>query len=89
MVLEGNEDLHSRYILTNLGGIRIEHGLDEGQEGETTDVSLLDHLAVLKALDGISSGVASPYEYVDEVRVIGNLTQEGVICQEVMLTLHW
>ena len=36
------ETLHPRYILTDRGGIRIEHGLDEGEYGETTDISLLD-----------------------------------------------
>jgi hypothetical protein len=39
----GGEALHARYILTDIGGIRVEHGLDEGEPGETTDVSLLDN----------------------------------------------
>jgi hypothetical protein len=35
--------LHPRYILTDRGGLCIEHGLDEGDSpGETTDVSFLD-----------------------------------------------
>lgn len=40
--LEGGETLHARYILTDKGGVRVEHGLDEGEDGEYTDVSLLD-----------------------------------------------
>jgi hypothetical protein len=36
------ERMHPRYILTEVGGLRIEKGLDEGVPGETTDVSLLD-----------------------------------------------
>jgi hypothetical protein len=36
------ERMHPRYILTDVGGLRIEKGLDEGTPGETTDVSLLD-----------------------------------------------
>jgi hypothetical protein len=36
------ERMHPRYILTEVGGLRIEKGLDEGKPGETTDVSLLD-----------------------------------------------
>ncbi|RXQ35324.1 hypothetical protein EI539_22970 [Salmonella enterica] len=36
---EGNEQLHNRYILTNLAGVCFAHGLDEG-EG-TDDVSIL------------------------------------------------
>lgn len=39
---QGKETLHPRYILTNLGGISYEHGLDTGGQGETTDVNLLD-----------------------------------------------
>lgn len=35
------EKLHPRYILTDLGGVRVECGLDQGPDGETTDVSLL------------------------------------------------
>jgi len=33
--------LHPRYVLTDIGGVRIEGGLDTGPVGETTDVSLL------------------------------------------------
>jgi len=36
------DSLHPRYILTDRGGIRIEHGLDEEPGGPTADVSLLD-----------------------------------------------
>ena len=36
------ERMHPRYILTDIGGLRFEKGLDEGAPGETTDVSLLD-----------------------------------------------
>lgn len=39
--LDDGDALHPRYILTDLGGLRFEHGLDEGDEGETTDVECL------------------------------------------------
>jgi hypothetical protein len=39
---DSGDSLHPRYILTDRGGIRIEHGLDEEPGGPTTDVSLLD-----------------------------------------------
>jgi len=39
---EKGEGLHARYVLTEKGGIRIDWGLDTGQKGETTDVSLMD-----------------------------------------------
>ena len=85
--LEGKEDLHSRYILTDIGGMRIEHGLDEGPEGETTDVSLLDHSLYSKRWSDFQRST-SPYEYVDEVESAGQFVG-GLICPEVMLTLHW
>lgn len=41
----GGEEFHARYILTELGGIRYDVGLDEADDKEgkqTTDVSALD-----------------------------------------------
>jgi len=37
-----SQPLHNRYILTNLGGVSFQHGLDDGRAGETDDVALLD-----------------------------------------------
>ena len=39
--IDGGENLHPRYILTNRGGVRIDYGLDEGDQGETTDWNLM------------------------------------------------
>jgi hypothetical protein len=36
------EKLHNRYILTDIGGVTFSIGLDEGDEGETDDVTLMD-----------------------------------------------
>ena len=38
---EPGEHLHPRYILTDVGGVRVDSGLDEGEGKETTDISLL------------------------------------------------
>jgi hypothetical protein len=76
--IEGKEDLHPRYILTDIGGVRIEHGLDEGDEGETTDVSLLEHSLYSKRWTDFQRAT-SPYEYVDEVKVCG---ARSVSCAE-------
>jgi hypothetical protein len=38
----GGEKLHDRFILTNLGGVTFTVGLDEGNQGETTAIHLLD-----------------------------------------------
>ncbi|MFQ5631188.1 MAG: hypothetical protein ACE5I1_20645, partial [bacterium] len=45
---ENGESLHARYVLTDRGGVRIDYGLPEGNEGETTDVSLLTHSLYLQ-----------------------------------------
>jgi hypothetical protein len=37
----GGEPLHNRYILTDVGGVSFQHGLDEGSANETDDVNLL------------------------------------------------
>lgn len=38
---DGGEDLHNRYLLTDLGGVMLGVGLDEGKEGQTDDLLLL------------------------------------------------
>ena len=38
---EGGEKLHNRYILTDIGGVSFNTGLDEGDSGTTDDVSRL------------------------------------------------
>lgn len=37
----GSEQLHNRYVLTDLGGVALGAGLDEGKPGETDDLFLL------------------------------------------------
>jgi len=36
------EALHARYIITEVAGVNIEHGLDEGDDGESTQVNILN-----------------------------------------------
>jgi len=38
----GGQELHNRYVLTNMGGVRFGAGLDAGDLGETDEVELLD-----------------------------------------------
>ena len=40
--VDDSDTLHPRYILTEKGGLRFDHGLDDGNPGETTDVECLD-----------------------------------------------
>jgi len=40
---EDGPDLHPRFLLTDVGGMNFENGLDEGEPGTVTLVTLLEH----------------------------------------------
>lgn len=67
---DGGEALHPRYILTDIGGVRIEHGLDEGESGETTDISLLDYPLYLQRWSDYQRKTSS-FQCMDELRIVG------------------
>ena len=64
------DGLHPRYIFTNIGGIRIEKGLDEGDGDENTDMSLLDN-SLFEIRLAEYKIKPSPFEFVDEKIVLG------------------
>jgi hypothetical protein len=72
---EFGEDLHARYVLTDMGGIRFDHGLDEGSEGQITDVGLLglalhgDRLRDFPPYETTRS--PSTYDLKDRIRIVG------------------
>lgn len=68
--IDGGETLHPRYILTDRGGVRIEHGLDEGRDGECTDVSLLDLSVYQQRWKDYREAPA--FEFVDEITIAGS-----------------
>ncbi len=68
--MEKKDGLHPRYVLTNRGGIRVDWGLDEGREGETTDVSLLAHSLYLRRWQDYK-GPTSSFNHVDVITVHG------------------
>ena len=70
--IEDKEALHPRFILTNRGGIHIESGLDEGRQGETTLVSLLEYEIFLSIWNDFQK-TTSPFEFVDEITINGSL----------------
>ena len=39
---EGGEKLHERYILSDIGGLKVDPGLDDGKQGESFEVLLLE-----------------------------------------------
>ena len=66
--VEGGENMHARYILTNRGGIRIDYGLDTGEPGETSDWNLLDEATREQRFKQFEKG-ARVFELVDAWRV--------------------
>ena len=64
------EKLHARYVLTERGGIRFDVGLDSGDLGQTTDVSLLDDLLHSLRWSDFQPGSAA-YDLVDQFLVTG------------------
>lgn len=68
---EAGEVFHARYILTNCAGVSFDHGLDEGEAGQTTDVSLLDTTLYQKRWRNFQCDTAA-YELIDQVEVMGS-----------------
>jgi stress response protein SCP2 len=74
---DGGAVMHARYVLTELGGVRFDYGLDEGEDGETADVVLLDrqrHSQLWQSFqvnEMVRNGQSThlPYDYFDEVTV--------------------
>ena len=69
---ENGEKLHARYVLTEYGGISIEVGLDEGNDGETTDIKILSDEIYKKRWTSFQKN-SDTYEYVDEFPLKGIL----------------
>lgn len=64
------EKFHARYVLTERGGIRFDVGLDSGDAGQTTDVSLLTNaLHSLRWADFQLTSAA--YDLVDQFVITG------------------
>lgn len=68
--LPEGEKPHPRYVLTERGGFRIEQGLDEGYDGETTDISLLDLPVHQQRWKDYRESPA--FKFVDEITIVGS-----------------
>lgn len=62
--LSEGDSLHARYVLTERGALRFDHGLDEGKEGETTDVECVDEGIYRKRWEQYQPG-SEHFEFVD------------------------
>lgn len=65
-----SETLHPRYILTEIGGLRVEQGLDEGGLNDTTDIAILGiNIYEKRWLEYQKS--SSPFKFEDEIIIEG------------------
>jgi hypothetical protein len=64
------DKFHARYVLTNLGGVWFDVGLDKGKSGETTNVARLEDKVWNSRFNSFKEG-SKVYEFVDKVDVIG------------------
>ena len=58
-VKPGGDEMHDRYVMTERGAIRIVKGLDLGEPGQTTDVSLLPPLVYRGRWNDFQPGTGS------------------------------
>ncbi len=70
---EDGERFHARYILTDIGGVRFDVGLDHQVDGEnqTTDVGLLDRGLYEKRWSDLQSETAA-FDFVMDLTVVGD-----------------
>lgn len=71
----GGREFHARFILTEIGGVQFDPGLDAGKRGEQTKINLLTDLAYHQEWqkyqrDGIDPNQTT-YSFLDEVVVVG------------------
>lgn len=64
------DKFHARYILTDLGGVWFDVGLDKGKSGETTNVARLEDKVWKTRLDSFKEE-NKVYDFVDKVEVVG------------------
>jgi hypothetical protein len=64
------EQLHNRYIMTDIGGVTFNIGLDDGDDGQTDDVALMDRKQYELRWTQYS-GTSPAFVRTGEVRVIG------------------
>jgi hypothetical protein len=63
--------LHNRYILTDIGGVSFGVGLDDGIDGETDEVTVLEDMTYQFRWAQFA-GPAPAFELVDELVIERN-----------------
>jgi hypothetical protein len=69
---EGGEKLHNRYILTDIGGVSLQIGLDEGHSGETEDIDLMDRAKYLKRWSQYAGSELAFDRVGKPIQIVGN-----------------
>ena len=64
----GGEKLHNRYILTDIGGVKFTIGLDDGQAGETDEITLLPRETYELRWKQYASNEPA-FDFVDEIYI--------------------
>lgn len=65
-------EFHARYILTDVSGVGIDYGLDQGQPGYRTDIRMLDE-TIWKETWDMYEKESSPYKFIDAIKTIGQV----------------
>lgn len=75
--MDGRDDLHARYVLTELGGVGYDWGLDKSdEEGVTTDVRLLNESVYGRRWDDFQEKTATYSPKEDPVVIEGTGRKE-------------
>jgi len=69
--LPGSEKLHDRFILTERGGVQFSVGLDDGNQGEMTNVNILSDELCNSTWNKYLSNTPA-FELVDEFSITGS-----------------
>jgi hypothetical protein len=66
----GGLQFHERLIVTDVGGVLVDPGIDDGAPGETYDLRLLSKVEVPVYLKKFTQATA-PYDLIDQQRITG------------------
>jgi len=67
---EGGLQFHERLIVTDIGGVVVDPGIDEGKAGETYDLRLLSDTEIGSYFERFDKTTAE-YDLVDECEIVG------------------
>jgi hypothetical protein len=66
---DGGTEFHERLIVTDMGGVLIDPGIDEGADGREYTLRLLSKKEIQEYFEKFAPA-SSPYEVVDQIEII-------------------